>query len=105
MTGSNPLKQFRGMDFYFDVVDWVGGYPYEYASREEVIAMVEPLGFREPEMRCHAAVPRNHWLGGRMTKNAMAITKKNIVRTTRIIPAPASIGTPKTASRPTVDTS
>lgn len=45
VTGTNPRNQLRGMDFYFDVVDWVGGYPYEYASREEVLAMVEPLGF------------------------------------------------------------
>lgn len=46
VTGSNPRHQLRGMDFYFDVIDWVGGYPYEYASREEVMAMVEPMGFR-----------------------------------------------------------
>ena len=45
VTGSNPRRQARGMDFYFDVVDWVGGYPYEYASAEEVLKMVEPLGF------------------------------------------------------------
>ena len=46
VTGSNPRKQLRGMDFYYDVIDWVGGYPYDYASRDEVLAMVEPLGFR-----------------------------------------------------------
>ena len=21
------------MDFWFDVIDWVGGYPYQYATR------------------------------------------------------------------------
>jgi len=46
VTGSNPRHQLRGMDFYFDVVDWVGGYPYEYASEAEVLALVEPLGFK-----------------------------------------------------------
>ncbi len=35
-TRRNPRKQQRGMDFYFDVVDWVGGYPYEYASVSEI---------------------------------------------------------------------
>jgi hypothetical protein len=45
VTGSNPRNQLRGMDFYFDVIDWVGGYPYEYASRDEVLTMVEPMGF------------------------------------------------------------
>ena len=34
------------MDFLVDVVDWVGGYPYEYARTDEVIGFVEPLGFR-----------------------------------------------------------
>lgn len=45
VTGSNPNSKQRGMDFYYDVVDWVGGYPYEYASIEEVDAMLAPLGF------------------------------------------------------------
>jgi 2-polyprenyl-6-hydroxyphenyl methylase/3-demethylubiquinone-9 3-methyltransferase len=37
VTRQNPMIMDRGMDFYYNVVDWVGGYPYEYASREEVI--------------------------------------------------------------------
>ena len=36
VTGNNPLKKERGMDFWFDVIDWVGGYPYEYAAPEEI---------------------------------------------------------------------
>jgi 2-polyprenyl-6-hydroxyphenyl methylase/3-demethylubiquinone-9 3-methyltransferase len=46
VTLENPRKQSRGMHFFYDVVDWVGGYPYEYASPDEVLALVEPLGFR-----------------------------------------------------------
>jgi 2-polyprenyl-6-hydroxyphenyl methylase/3-demethylubiquinone-9 3-methyltransferase len=45
VTRERPTKQDRGMDFYFNVVDWVGGYPYEYASVDEVKALVEPYGF------------------------------------------------------------
>lgn len=41
----NPLRKARGMDFWHDVVDWVGGYPYEVASRSEVEARVERAGF------------------------------------------------------------
>lgn len=29
-------KTYRGMDFYHDVHDWLGGYPYESISSEEV---------------------------------------------------------------------
>lgn len=45
VTRRNPAKQQRGMDFYFDVVDWVGGYPYEYASVREIHGLLEELGF------------------------------------------------------------
>lgn len=44
VTRRNPLKTKRGMNFYYDVVDWVGGYPYEYASRAEVERFVAKLG-------------------------------------------------------------
>jgi 2-polyprenyl-6-hydroxyphenyl methylase/3-demethylubiquinone-9 3-methyltransferase len=33
------------MDFYYDVVDWVGGYPYQYASVAEIVQMLQELGF------------------------------------------------------------
>lgn len=45
VTGKNPLAKDRGMDFRYDVIDWVGGYPYEYASREEVVRFLEDRGF------------------------------------------------------------
>ena len=45
VTGRNPANQERGMDFYYNVIDWVGGYPYEYASPDELRAQVEALGF------------------------------------------------------------
>jgi 2-polyprenyl-6-hydroxyphenyl methylase/3-demethylubiquinone-9 3-methyltransferase len=44
-TGKSPLRQQRGMAFYRNLVDWVGGYPYEYASVAEVRSAVERKGF------------------------------------------------------------
>lgn len=35
----------RGMSIYYDVVDWLGGYPYEYATFEEIKDYMENLGF------------------------------------------------------------
>ena len=40
LTGRNPLKLFgassgsigRGMEFWHDAADWMGGFPYEYAT-------------------------------------------------------------------------
>jgi 2-polyprenyl-6-hydroxyphenyl methylase/3-demethylubiquinone-9 3-methyltransferase len=46
VTCREPTEKNRGMDFYYDVIDWVGGYPYEYASEQELVAFVEPLGYR-----------------------------------------------------------
>lgn len=44
VTLRNPLTMKRGMDFYHNVVDWVGGYPYEYASITELSAFLESRG-------------------------------------------------------------
>lgn len=41
-------RRKRGMDFYHDVRDWIGGYPYESIRPAELLAIVIPLGF-EPE--------------------------------------------------------
>jgi 2-polyprenyl-6-hydroxyphenyl methylase/3-demethylubiquinone-9 3-methyltransferase len=47
VTRKSPFrKQKRGMSFYYDVIDWVGGYPYEYADKEEIISYVEKRGFK-----------------------------------------------------------
>jgi 2-polyprenyl-6-hydroxyphenyl methylase/3-demethylubiquinone-9 3-methyltransferase len=45
VTGRNPTSMDRGMDFYYNVVDWVGGYPYEYATIAEIEKICRPLGF------------------------------------------------------------
>lgn len=38
-------KRKRGMDFYHDVRDWVGGYPYQSIAPAELHALLAPLGF------------------------------------------------------------
>lgn len=45
VTRRNPFTSERGMDFFYNVIDWVGGYPYEYASRAEIQVFIEQLGF------------------------------------------------------------
>lgn len=42
----NPFSKERGMSYYTDIVDWVGGYPYEYASPDEVMRFFETRGFK-----------------------------------------------------------
>jgi 2-polyprenyl-3-methyl-5-hydroxy-6-metoxy-1,4-benzoquinol methylase len=47
VTFRNPLHKERGMDYWYDVIDWIGGYPYEYGTPKVVRAFVERQGFRQ----------------------------------------------------------
>lgn len=53
IRGQNPLpfsdwnkrKTQRGMSVWHDLVDWVGGYPFEVAKPEQVLGRLKPSGF------------------------------------------------------------
>jgi len=51
VRGHNPIshvkhyQQNRGMNFWHDAHDWLGGYPYESASREEVTGFMAKRDF------------------------------------------------------------
>jgi len=54
----NPLrpwveygKQNRGMSAYYDLVDWIGGYPFEVAKPEEVFEFFKAKGFELVHMK------------------------------------------------------
>lgn len=42
----------RGMSRWRDIVDWVGGYPYEYATPEGIFDFYRARGFRLTRMKC-----------------------------------------------------
>jgi len=48
LTLNNPLRKirefpekYRGMSWYVDIKDWIGGYPYEYADTEEIFKFLK----------------------------------------------------------------
>lgn len=49
LRGQNPLtwnqRRPRGMNTYHDLVDWLGGMPYEVASADEVVLFARRRGF------------------------------------------------------------
>jgi 2-polyprenyl-3-methyl-5-hydroxy-6-metoxy-1,4-benzoquinol methylase len=53
VTHRNPFtyireyEQMRGMRFMTDVRDWLGGYPYESASPDQIKTYLENLGFQQ----------------------------------------------------------
>ncbi len=46
INGSLFKDQGRGMLWFYDSRDWLGGYPYESATKEEIINYVEKKGFK-----------------------------------------------------------
>jgi 2-polyprenyl-6-hydroxyphenyl methylase/3-demethylubiquinone-9 3-methyltransferase len=42
----NSYHGHRGMNAWHDVIDWVGGYPFEVAKPEEVFSFLADRGFR-----------------------------------------------------------
>ena len=49
MSAIRPLLQYRrdrGMSVSHDMVDWIGGFPYEFVSYEVLSSYLELRGFR-----------------------------------------------------------
>jgi 2-polyprenyl-3-methyl-5-hydroxy-6-metoxy-1,4-benzoquinol methylase len=44
--------QNRGMNRWRDLIDWVGGYPYEVAKPEEIFDFYRARGFQLTKMKC-----------------------------------------------------
>jgi 2-polyprenyl-6-hydroxyphenyl methylase/3-demethylubiquinone-9 3-methyltransferase len=57
-TKTNPLSRDRGMQFRHDLIDWLGGYPYEYAAISDVTKFVERQGFQTITV-----LPTSGWTG------------------------------------------
>lgn len=66
----NPLRRYtgeaRGMKFITDVVDWVGGYPFEVATPGKVVAYLSERGF---------SLTRQHRVGRRHGCNEFVFTR------------------------------
>ena len=42
----------RGMNRWHDILDWVGGYPYEFATPDEIFDFYRAKGFSLTRMKC-----------------------------------------------------
>ena len=47
-------KQVRGMSHWHDLIDWVGGHPYEVAKPEEIFDFYRARGFTLTKLKCGA---------------------------------------------------
>ncbi len=69
LTGRNPVrevknhKSLRGMSWMVDIRDWLGGWPYEYASVEEIFTFVrDRFGFELVNLRSTTSLRNNEFL-------------------------------------------
>jgi 2-polyprenyl-6-hydroxyphenyl methylase/3-demethylubiquinone-9 3-methyltransferase len=77
LSGRNPVAQIRnhktmrGMSWMVDIRDWLGGYPYEYASVAEVFGFLhERLGFSLEGLSSTNSLRCNEYLFRRPTGGA-----------------------------------
>jgi SAM-dependent methyltransferase len=55
-------KKERGMDTYHDIIDWLGGLPYEVASEQEVTEFLTERGFALEKIELHPEGSNNIYL-------------------------------------------
>ncbi len=67
-TFTNPFKQiknhinFRGMSWKTDIIDWLGGYPYEFATVAEIFLFLQKKGFNLENLICNNGLLNNEFL-------------------------------------------
>jgi 2-polyprenyl-3-methyl-5-hydroxy-6-metoxy-1,4-benzoquinol methylase len=45
-------RRRRGMNKWHDIIDWVGGYPYEFATPDQIFDFYRARGFSLTKMKC-----------------------------------------------------
>jgi 2-polyprenyl-3-methyl-5-hydroxy-6-metoxy-1,4-benzoquinol methylase len=48
----SEYRRRRGMNKWHDIVDWVGGYPYEFATPDQIFDFYRARGFTLTKMKC-----------------------------------------------------
>lgn len=59
---TNHKKQFRGMSWRIDIKDWLGGYPYEYASVDEIFNFVKQYNYELLNLKYYHGLGNNEFL-------------------------------------------
>jgi len=50
-AATGRLRSERGMSLWYDMLDWLGGYPFEVARPEAILEFMRPLGFSLAKMK------------------------------------------------------
>ena len=52
LRGWAEYRRLRGMSRWHDILDWVGGYPYEFATPDQIFEFYRRRGFILANMKC-----------------------------------------------------
>ncbi|MEW6095317.1 MAG: class I SAM-dependent methyltransferase [bacterium] len=72
LTFNNPINKIRnhislrGMSWRIDIKDWLGGYPYEYASVTEIFRFMKSKGFSLINLKNNNGLMNNEYLFKRL---------------------------------------
>jgi 2-polyprenyl-6-hydroxyphenyl methylase/3-demethylubiquinone-9 3-methyltransferase len=73
---TNYGSRRRGMNHWRDVVDWVGGYPYEVSTPDEVFEFFKARGFILRKLNCgRVGLGCNQFVFGRTTGNTPSVQR------------------------------
>jgi len=62
------VKKERGMSFWHDVVDWIGGYPFEVAKPEQIFDFYRDKGFVLMRLKTRTGLGCNEFLFSRSSE-------------------------------------
>jgi len=68
-AATGRLNLERGMSLWYDLIDWLGGYPFEVATPAEIVAFFRHRGL---------AIERQNLVGRRMGCNEFVFTKGGV---------------------------
>jgi 2-polyprenyl-6-hydroxyphenyl methylase/3-demethylubiquinone-9 3-methyltransferase len=84
LAWKNPVKYIknyqsaRGMNWHNDILDWIGGYPYEYASVAKIIYFFRNLGFSCKKYIAARSIGCNEFLFSSSLDRPIEIQNKKI---------------------------
>jgi 2-polyprenyl-3-methyl-5-hydroxy-6-metoxy-1,4-benzoquinol methylase len=59
----SSYRNNRGMSYWHDLLDWVGGYPYEVATPDEIFEFFKARGFALTKLHCgHVGIGCNEFV-------------------------------------------
>ena len=74
MRSWTQYRRTRGMSRWHDIVDWVGGYPFEVARPEEIFAFYRDRGFELERLRtCGGGLGCNQFVFARRSLSPAAV--------------------------------